>query len=255
MNAGEFEVMARVEDDHWWYRGLRDMVVRVLATPRAGLPAAPRILDAGCGTGRNLAALRDAFQPSRLVGFDTSSEALAIAAQKAPEAELRRDDICDPKLGESGFDVAVSLDVIYIPGSEKARPGLEAIVRALRPGGLLVLNLPAYNWLYSEHDVAIHTAERYTARRVSQLLDSIGLDVEWLSYRLCGLFPLVVASRLPSLFRARPGDAEARSALHRESGAALNQILYGVLRAENALIVRGTRLPFGSSVFAVGRKP
>ena len=128
-------------------------------------------------------------------------------------------------------------------------------VRALHPGGLLVLNLPAYDWLYSEHDVAIHTAERYTARRVSQLLDSIGLDVEWLSYRLCGLFPLVVASRLPSLVRARPGDAEARSALHRESGAALNQILYGVLRAENALIVRGIRLPFGSSVFAVGRKP
>jgi hypothetical protein len=153
------------------------------------------------------------------------------------------------------LDAVVSCDVVCIPGVARAEPGLRRLVERLRPGGLLVLNLPAYRWLYSRHDVAVHASERYTAREVRRLLERLGLEVEVLSYRLCLLFPLVVASRLPGKLRARPGDATARSDLHRVPSEAVSRVLLAVLRLENALLARGVRLPFGSSVFAVGRKP
>jgi SAM-dependent methyltransferase len=213
------------------------------------------VLDAGCGTGENLRFLRETLAPAYLGGFDLSEEAVALAREKAPGADVYRGDLCDPPVHPDALDAVVSCDVLCIPGTVRALPGLRRLVERLRPGGLLVLNLPAYRWLYSRHDVAVHSSERYTARDVRRLLESLGLEVELLSYRLCFLFPLVVASRLPSLLRARPGDPDARSDLNRVPSEAVSRAFLAVLRLENALIARGVRLPFGSSVFALGRKP
>lgn len=254
MNPGEHQVMAEVEADHWWYRGLRDVLLRTIRRFGAGLPERPRVLDAGCGTGQNLAALGGWLRPAYLGGFDVSELALELAREKVPQADLYAADICNPQLRETGFDLVVSLDVIYIPGAEQSLAGLQQIVAAMHPGGLFVVNLPAYDWLYSEHDVAIHTSERYTATRVRTLLQALDLEVELMTYRLCALFPLVVLSRLPSLLRARPSDSEAHSDLHDVPAETLNRTLYAAVRAENAAIARGIRLPFGSSVYAIGRK-
>ena len=255
LNPGEYAVMSRVEDAHWWYRGLRDALVQTMRSRGPGLPERPRILDAGCGTGRNLVCLRDEFNPSYLGGFDASFEALEFARKKVPEARLFAADICDPTLPEGDLDLVTSLDVIYIPGADRAQPGLRTLVDSLRSGGRFVLNLPAYNWLYSEHDAAIHTSERFTATGVRRLLEEIGLEVDCLTYRICFLFPVVAAARLPSLLRGRMQPGAARSDLHSVPGSSLNRILYGVLQLENGLIKNGMRLPFGSSVFAIGRKP
>ncbi len=247
--------MANTEDKLWWYKGLRGSLKALLNRHGSKLPKKPVILDAGCGTGANLLLLRDLLRPSHLEGFDAAEEALALAHAKVPEAELYRGDICAPEVRSAPLDLIVSLDVIYIPGAQRARDGLRTLVGALRPGGLFVVNLPAYDWLYSEHDVAIHTSERYTAPRVRRLLGDIGLEVALLTYRVCLLFPLVVMTRLPGMLRARPGDPEARSDLHQPPAPRLDRGLHAVLRAENRLIAAGVRLPWGSSIFAVGRKP
>ena len=118
--------MARVEERHWWYRGLRDAVARTLARPELPLPENPRILDAGCGTGANLKMLAERLQPAYLGGFDSSEEALRLAASKAGNADLYRSDICDPELRSDALDLILSLDVIYIPGVERALPGCES---------------------------------------------------------------------------------------------------------------------------------
>ncbi len=255
MNPGEHAVMARVEERHWWYRALRDCLARVLSRPDLGVPASPRILDAGCGTGENLRFLGDRLAPAWLGGFDASDEALALARVKAAHARLWRSDLCDPELPVDGFDLVTSFDVVNIPGLRRATPGLRRLVAALRPGGLLVLNLPAHRWLYGRHDVAVHSSERYALGDVRRLLADLGLEVEVLSHRLCVLLPLVAAARLPGRLRARSDAASARSDLHREASAAVNRALFAALRLENALVARGVRLPFGSSIFAVGRKP
>ena len=138
MHPDEYEVMSRVEGDHWWYRSLRDCLERTLRTRDLSPPAGARVLDAGCGTGANLRLLRDLLRPRHLEGFDAADEALALAGAKVPEAELYRGDICAPEVRSAPFDLIVSLDVIYIPGVQRARDGLRTLVEALRPGGLFI---------------------------------------------------------------------------------------------------------------------
>jgi SAM-dependent methyltransferase len=254
MNPDEYEIMGRVERDHWWYRGLRDAVARCLQRREFALPPNPRVLDAGCGTGENLRSLLQPLNPSYLGGFDHAEEALSVARRKVAGADLYRSDICDPAIHVEALDLVTSLDVIYIPGVERSLPGLQRLVSALRPGGLLVLNLPAFGWLYSEHDVAIHTSQRFTSREVRSLLDRLGLSAAVLTYRLFFLFPAVVLSRLPRMLRPRPRSRPVRSDLHSMPAALPNRALLECVMAENRLIERGVRLPWGSSVFAIGRK-
>jgi SAM-dependent methyltransferase len=219
------------------------------------VPHRPTVLDAGCGTGETLRFVAERLRPSYLGGFDLAEEALCHARRKAPGAEIYRGDICTPEIRHEPLDLVLCLDVVCIPGVERSLPGLRRLVDALRPGGRLVINLPAYDWLYSEHDVAVHTRERYTRRGVSTLFEKLGLIPERLTYRLCLLFPAVVVGRLPGMLRARRGILAARSDLRVVPGARVNSLLAGVLSLENAWIARGGRWPWGSSVFAVGRRP
>ena len=243
-------------DYAWWYRGLRDLMSRTLRAERLALPSNPRVVDAGCGTGENLKFLADLLQPSYIGGFDSAEVALAVARSKAAGADIYQSDICNPTIHVDDLDLVTSLDVIYIPGARRALDGLRALASRLRKGGLLVLNLPAHDWLYSEHDLAVHTSQRFTTGQVAALLGELGLSVEVLTYRLFFLFPAVVLGRLPSIWRARSGRGRAspRSDLHSVPGERLNRVLFAILRGENELIARGTRFPWGSSVFAIGRK-
>ncbi len=247
--------MAQAEEGHWWYRGLRDVVTRSLAHPDLALPERPRVLDAGCGTGANLALLEQLLRPAYLGGFDLAPRAVEIARLRAPRADVYRGDIREPSLHVAELDLLVSLDVIYVPGVERSRSGLRTLVAALRPGGLFMVNLPAYSWLSSEHDVAIHTSERFTAGRVRSLLVDLGLSVIRLSYRLCLLLPAVALWRLPRRLAGRAAPAAARSDLHRVPGRTANRLLFRLVQIESPWIAAGYRLPWGSSVFAVGRKP
>jgi SAM-dependent methyltransferase len=255
MEAAEYERMARAEEGHWWYRGLRDALARSLGRLDPPLPPSPSVLDAGCGTGGTLRFLQDHLRPSYLAGFDRSEAALAFARRKAAGAELHRADLRDLDLDLPPLDLVVSLDVIYIPGIRASLEGLRRIAGRLRPGGVLALNLPAYEWLRAEHDLAVHTGERYRLREVRALIADLGLEPVRLTHRLFFLFPAVLLRRLPGMLRLRLGRGEARSDLLRLPGRPVNELLLRILGLENALIARGLRLPWGSSIFALARKP
>lgn len=246
--------MAAVEREHWWYCGLRDLIARSL---RRWMPAGAHplaALDAGCGTGENLRLLQDVLDPHYLAGFDNSPLALEYAVRKAPQADIYLSDICRPELHVDSLDVITSCDVIYIPGAEAAFAGLSQLVGALRPGGLFILNVPAFNWLKSRHDAAVHTRQRFRAVEIRRLFDRLGLRTELTTYRLWSLFPAIVLARLPSIIRPPTDRATARSDVTLPPRS-VNSFLRRVLCAENAAVSAGLRLPWGSSVFAVGRKP
>ena len=253
MEPGEHEGMSRAEERHWWYLGLRELLARLLA--REVRAPQPRVLDAGCGTGAHLRLLRDVLHPRYLGGFDADPDAVRFARGKVPEADVYVGDVCDPEVHVDALDLVLSTDVLYVPGASRARPGLRRLAERLERGGLFALHLPAYRWLYSEHDAAVHGTQRFTAREIRALLADLGLRVELVTYRLCLLFPLVVASRLPRLTRPGAAAGPVRSELHDEPHPGVNAALLGVLRAENAAILAGARLPFGSSVLALARKP
>jgi len=253
VEAIEVDKMAAVEASHWWYLALRDALGRTLMHPELRLPSHPKVLDAGCGTGEHLRFLDQLLGPSYLGGFDVSARAVALATAKAPGADVYQSDLCDPELHVDSLDLIVSCDVICIPGIARTLRGLEKLVRNLKSGGILVLNLPAYSWLKSEHDVAVNTSERYTSGDVSRLMDQLGLEKLRLSYRLCLLLPLVAAVRLPGILKRVEPD-RARSDLHLAPSAPVNRLLFRLLALENRLIARGISLPFGSSVLAIARK-
>lgn len=252
MESEQYEIMAEAEESHWWYLGLRDAIASCLGREDLRLPESPAILDAGCGTGANLRFLSETFQPGYLAGFDVSELALGHARQKCPKAEVYQSDISEPLVYRSQLDLIVCCDVLYVPGLEKAREGLRSLVNALAPGGLLLLNLPAYQWLKSAHDRAVHTSERYTQRQIQRFLGELGLQPVRLSYRVCFLFPLIVLKRLPSMLY--PSRARSSTDLAQPVGW-LNRRLLGTLKFENRLIAKGTRLPWGTSLFAIARKP
>ncbi len=165
MEPEQYQIMAEAEEIHWWYLGLRDAIAACLNQRDLALPNSPAILDAGCGTGANLKFLAETYRPGYLAGFDLSELALDHARRKCPEADIYQSDLCQPILHRSGYHLIVSCDVLYVPGLEQARLGLKSLVDALAPGGLLLLNLPAYQWLSSAHDRAVHTRERYVATK------------------------------------------------------------------------------------------
>jgi SAM-dependent methyltransferase len=253
MSPTEIARMSVLEGEHWWYQGLRDLLQQTLEMRRFAPAAGARVLDAGCGTGANAQLLERLLKPAYLGGFDLSPLAVDICRTRVPGGDIYRSDLCHPEIHVAGLDLIVSCDAISIAGISASVPGLLRLAGRLGRGGLLILNLPAYRWLTSEHDRAIETQDRTTTSRVGRLLEGLGLSVELITYRLFCLLPAIVLARLPSILRPKAGPHPYQSDLRmppRWINAALRQMLV----AENRAICGGARLPWGSSVYAVARK-
>ena len=149
MRPEEYATLRRVEDEHWWYRQLRRVVRWHLDRFAPGWQARA-ILDAGCGTGGNLAHLPGA---GRRVGLDVSTDALACA-RKRNLTQLVRGTVASLPFAAASFDAAISTSVIYHQWVRDPAVALRELHRVLRPGGLLFLDVPAYASLASSHDVA-----------------------------------------------------------------------------------------------------
>ncbi|QDT56685.1 trans-aconitate 2-methyltransferase [Caulifigura coniformis] len=255
MNPAEYDRMAALEETHWWYAGVRDLFSRLLKRPRFSPPDRPRVLDAGCGSGAHLQMFQSLLNPSYLGGFDLSPLAVGHARQKNPQADVYEGDLCHPEIRTPDLDLLFCCDVLYTTPLDEGTAGLKTLTRTLRPGGLLLLHLPAYNWLRSRHDLAVHTRQRFTTSSARKLLELLDLRVELLSYRMSVLFPALVARRAPSLlFRRHEDSGDVVSDLA-ATPPLMNRVLESALKAENRIISCGIPLPFGSSIVAVGRKP
>ena len=247
MNAEEYATMFSVEDNHWWYHGLRGMVRRAWGRHIGGGPV--RVLDAGCGAGAILAMLRAhaRAQSARPVGVDLMPEAIQFCRIRRQMVTAAASVVALP-FPDGAFDAAVSLDVLcHRSISDKRAPLLE-IARVLRPGGILILNLPAYQWLYFSHDVAVHTDTRFTKRQAAALLRECGFSVIEATYWNSLLFPPIAATRLwRKVFPPKGSD------LASGGKGVSNAVFKAVLGIERGLL-RLTPMPMGLSLFIVARK-
>ena len=246
MNPEEYEVMYQVEDHHWWYLGMERITCSVLerALPPDRETHALKILDAGCGTG---AVMKYLAKYGEVTGFDFSAEALCFS-QKRGHTQLVQASVLEIPFARDLFDLIVSFDVICEKGVRDER-ALGEFARILKPGGLVMLRLPAYDWLRGKHDVATHILHRYTRREIGAKLRRSGFTPVCLSYANMFLFPIAVTKRLTErLFSAN----QTGSDLTLDPGP-LNGALGAILRAEAPLVSRGS-LPFGLTVVALARK-
>jgi SAM-dependent methyltransferase len=239
MNIDEYAKMRQAEDQYWWFVSRRRLALALLDRYA---PQAADVLDVGSGTGALLTELQES---KRAAGLDFSPLAIGFCRERGLTNLLVGNAERLP-FRRASFDAVVSLDTLeHVPDHESAVAG---IARSLRPGGVLVLNVPAFRWLWGPHDVALMHHRRYTKRQVRDLLSSHGLKLEKLSYSVFLLFPFVVLLRFLDKFKWGPPKVSLPSV-----SAPTNRFLVKLQDMEARWILAGS-LPWGSSVVAVAKK-
>src|SRR6478672_4145760 len=244
MKAQEHDIMRAVEDHYWWYQALRQHVADSIEPGAAKFS----LLDAGCGSGGMLMALQAKFPQAELSGIDESEHAIELCRERNTGAHLLQAGVHELPFSSDAFDVVLSLDVWVNEGVDDALAAHETH-RVLRPGGKLILNLAAFDFLKGAHDEAVGGVRRYTRPQVRALLEGADFAVERLTYWNATLTPPIAVLRWLS---RRQLGGEARSDFR-----PLPPFLNSALKGLAALELRASRhlsLPFGTSVFAVARK-
>ena len=243
MDRAEYLKMHEVEERMWWYRGCHANLLTALRWAEA--PSGKPMLDAGCGTGGLLLKLRAAAPGHDLLGLDLEPVAAELAGEKSGVA-ICVGSVNALPFAAGCFGAIVSADVLYHQGVDEAQ-ALAELHRCLAPGGVLVLNLPAYDWLRSAHDEAVHTARRYTRTRLQRLLRQAGFARIRTSYWNTLLFPLMVLRRKLLTTRDTTSDVMIYP-------APIEALFRALMSIENRLLGLGLTLPFGGSVLAAAVK-
>lgn len=233
-----------VDDHHWWYRGRRRIIRAEL--DRLPLPAGVRVLDAGCGSGRTLVELADYGEVSG-IELDPDAASLAQGRELGDVVVGRLEEL---PWGEDHFDLITCLDVIEHTPDDRVT--LTELRRVCRPGGFLVVTVPAYQALWSRHDEANHHYRRYGRRSLRDAAADAGWIIERMSSFNTVLLAPAAVVRLAER-RMKPSDGYRNDL---ELGPEwLNDVLEQPLRLEARWLSGGRTLPVGLSLIAVLRKP
>jgi SAM-dependent methyltransferase len=239
----EYELQThRAEDRHWWYQGRR--TVLECAIERLGLPAHAQILDAGCGSGRNMVELA---RLGTVTGVELSGTSVQLARERYA-GEVVEGSVMDMPFDDANFDLTVSLDVIE--HLEDDIGALRELRRVTKPGGALLVTVPAYQWLWSGHDEINHHHRRYNRRTLLSAAQSGGWELE--SFTNFSSLTLPVAILLRALERFMPSTTKSSLDLW-VPPAPLNWALRQPLNLEARVIGRGGSIPAGLSLLAVFR--
>lgn len=240
------------EDRHWWFIGRKSIFCHILRRFASRSQAAERrVLDLGCGMGGMLAELAEFGQ---VYGTDISQEALAHCSNRGFRRVFRATGGHLP-FRDSTFDIVTAFDTIeHIPDDEQA---LSECARILKPGGLIVVSVPAYQFLYTHQDRVVHHQRRYTARMLKKRLKDQGFEPLRVSYINFLLFPLilpiVLCVKLKQAFK-RPTDEDAKSNVSVPVPRTVNSILARIFSSERHVHAR-IGVPAGHSLLAVAQKP
>lgn len=244
MDIGEYRRMDDFQKSHWWYQGRRFIVRSLFCRYTEGTGASGgSFLDIGCGTGEGKAIIGSA---GSLVGIDASDEALSIAKSKG-YASLQKGSVEKLPHPSDSFDGVLALDVLEHIGDDQAAFG--ECFRVLRPGGSLILTVPAYQWLWSGHDDVFGHKRRYLKGELAGKAEAAGLEIVFASHYVTLLFPVIAVWRSAGkLFRNR------RVSHFFPLPRVLNGFLFCLMAFEGLLLRSGCRLPFGSSLILVAKK-
>jgi SAM-dependent methyltransferase len=239
----EYELQThRAEDRHWWYRGRRRVLEGVIE--RLRLPTEARILDAGCGSGRNMV---DLARYGHATGIELSQTSVRVARERNA-GEIIEGSITDMPFADASFDMAVCLDVIE--HLEDDVGALRELRRVIAPGGSLLVTVPAYQWLWSNHDEINHHHRRYNASTLLGACATAGWQCELSTHFNSLLLPVAITLR--ALDRLTPQATNSSLDLW-VPPAPLNWLLRQPLDLEARLIASGRRIPAGLSLLAVLR--
>ena len=244
MEDSLYDELWRTEHKHWWFVARRN-IVRSLVDRHAPETDDDRlsICELGCGTGGNIASFAEKHD---VVGVDTSEHALRYARKRLGDHATYGRLPDDVRLTPSSFDVVLATDVFeHIEDDVKS---VETALSLLRPGGILVATVPAYQWLFSPRDIHHQHFRRYGRRQFEQLFDVPDVRLELLSHYNTVLFPPAALARQLSKWLPQESLGDLRV-----PPRPVNAILTWLFTSERRLLER-TTLPFGLSLVAVARR-
>ena len=239
MELSEYENISRLEDRHWWYVGMRNIAADLIRTLH--LPPSAHILDAGCGVGGGLKWL-SAF--GAVTGIDLHPLATRYASQAS--SRVVQASVQSLPFPTASFDLVTSFEVLYHLAVTDDEQALGEFVRVLRPGGWLLVRVPAHNWLRGAHDRHIHTRHRYAPLELRQKIQRSGLALRRLTSVGLFLLPAAVARRLVQ----SPTEVHTDVTL---PSPVTNQLLIGLLKLEGTWL-RRFNSPAGLSLLALAQK-
>jgi SAM-dependent methyltransferase len=247
MQTQDFELLYQLEEKYWWFVAMRQ-ITDTIAGQQLQQPGL-RILDAGCGTGFNLAyytaeATRDVY------GLDLADSALQHV-RKRNFQKITQASVSEIPFRSDIFDLVFSFEVVTQTPLNMHDAALREMYRVLKPGGHLFIRVPAFMWLWSSHDEELEVRYRYRRDELIKRLSSAGFVVEWGSYANGFLFPVILVRR----FLKRVGIGGGTDVKPLPRGLSwLDGIFRDILAAEATWFKRGRRLPFGLSLICYARK-
>ena len=237
-----FQKMLKLESSHWWFVARRKIIQRVINN--LDFPRNIRILDAGCGNGDNLSLLSTFGD---LVAFEKNEYALKTAKSKKI-GEIYKAELPDklPNAIKTNFDLIVLLDVLeHIDDDSKS---LTTVRKLMNNKGIILITVPAFQWLWSEHDVIHHHKRRYSKSELREKLDSSGFRIKYISYFNTLLFPFALVERIGQKIFS-PSNPEILELPNNK----INFLLEKIFSLE-AIFMNKISLPFGLSLVAIAEK-
>ena len=237
-----FQKMLKLESSHWWFVARRKIIQK--AINNLDLPRNIRILDAGCGNGDNLSLLSTFGD---LVAFEKNEYALKTAKSKKI-GEIYKAELPDklPNTIKTNFDLIVLLDVLeHIDDDSKS---LTTVRKLMNNKGIILITVPAFQWLWSEHDVIHHHKRRYSKLELREKLDSSGFRIKYISYFNTLLFPFALVERIGQKIFS-PSNPEILELPNNK----INFLLEKIFSLE-AIFMNKISLPFGLSLVAIAEK-
>lgn len=247
-----FDVTARIEAKSFWCR-TRNRVLRLMFERYADRNRPLEVLEIGCGTGNVLGALR-AIPNLRLTGSEIYLHGLRYARTRLPDVDFIQLDATDIPF-QDRFDIVGAFDVLeHIADDGQV---MRAVHDSLRRGGLFIVTVPQYQWMWSRLDEIVHHKRRYGRRELVDKLRAAGFEVVHVTSFVTTLFPAMAAMRLRH--RGRPpvtasSDASAAFTTEVDLPVVVNRICDWIMRIDETLLRAGVSLPFGGSLLVVARR-
>ena len=247
MNPAEFANIRAVEQNFWWFRGMRKIFFRVIDPLLRGRRIG-RALEAGCGTGY-FSHLLQKQRGWPVVPMDISGEGLRYARSLGVERPVQG-DACSLPFADGAFDLVLSLDVLpHLPAGEERR-AIQEMARVTAPGGLVVVRAAALSILRSRHSEFVFERQRFVRGDLARAMQAARLNVLRSTYANSFLLPIALAK-----FRLWEPLSRAPLASGVEAAPAwLDRLLYAPLALESAWLGAGRDLPLGQSLIVVGER-
>ncbi len=243
MEIQEYRNIYQNEDTHVYYHQIHQLILDLIKC-YISHPANLKILDAGCGTGLLGVKLK---KYGEVVGIDISSQAIKFAKKRG--LNVKKASIMKIPYPDNNFDVVTSVDVLYHKWVSDDVGALSEIQRVLKPGGLLIMRLPAYEWLRRHHDKVVYTKHRYVKRELKKILSMAGYSILKITY----IQPLFLPVSIFTVIIERLFNNKITSDIRRVPKV-VNTILNQIARLEMKT-VKYCDYPFGIGLLSVAQKP